>query len=192
MSKRVKVGDILVRITASNGYFTEGKEYRVSGTLGSTIYITADDGTDEEYNYPLRYFKLKEESSDMKKKKKGKGKEKKEDKSQEYTFTVSSDKLINTNEIAMNLTRENPLAIVLTDDGRMETFIHYSIWQKALVVKKSIANMLYDANDAMVGKLEPLDSGKLSALTAAVKAVRNAKVKGKRKPVTLTVKLLDI
>lgn len=124
---------------------------------------------------------------------------KKQDDETVWEFDVSSDTLIDVEEIQETLTRNHPVAIVTNGQGGCFIIIHDSIWVKAEYVKRELKQDLYTAlipfdSFSMDERVwAQVDRGVLSPILAAVKAIRTAQVKRKyRNPMTITVKMIEM
>ena len=125
-------------------------------------------------------------------------------KKETWKFTVSSDTLINLNEIEKNLTRERPVAIVsYNTEGNYKVatvLIHESIMDKAYTLPSNYSDELQKA-------LNPIHESQLDGtagfvdirtnftrpLMKAIKAIRTAAIPRKRKGhLEVTVDMMEV
>lgn len=171
MSK-FKAGDKVRRLASpASNYLKVGGVYTVAIVRGShEISLVERPGR----LYMDRYFELVEEEVDSK---------------DEWSFTVSSDKLISLSEIHGTLTRERPMAIVYKGD-KVAFLLHQCVYDKARVLGGDYMRNLQTA----LSKYTSWHDKRSSVIDPVIKAVRdirNAEVPDSE-PVEVKVKLLKV
>lgn len=170
-----KVGQTVRRINTDNGSMRVGDTAVIERIINSDGLILKGETPVPGWSFLIPNFELVEE-----------------EKCSEYTFSVSSPYLKDTQEIRKELSRDRPLAIVKCSDGTVSVVVHPSIFMKSRTMDPKYRQRLIDALDDLTYH-NKLSDGKLKGVVKSIKDIRNGSIlKEYKNPVEYTVTIPEM